>query len=54
MSELNKPHTNTEIECPGCKAITVVGHLEWTALSCPNCETFYDLAPWLIKSRAAK
>ena len=43
---------NTQIECPGCKTKTVVGHLKWSALSCPNCKTFYDLAPWLINAVA--
>ena len=50
----NDKAANTEIECPGCKTKTVVGHLEWTALSCPTCETFYDLADWLINAEEAK
>jgi hypothetical protein len=45
---------NTEIECPDCKTKTVVGHLEWTALNCPNCETFHDLAAWLNNAEEAK
>ena len=54
MSQLDKPDMNTEIECPGCKAKTVVGHLEWTALTCPNCNGIYYLRSWLKNSREAK
>lgn len=45
---------NTEIECPGCKTKTVVGHLEWTALTCPNCNGIYYLRSWLKNSKEAK
>jgi hypothetical protein len=40
-----------QIKCPGCGTWEIVGHLNWSALSCPTCKTFYDLAPWLLASK---
>lgn len=45
---------NTEIQCPGCKTKSLVWHLNWTALSCPYCEEFFDLADWLNNAEEAK
>jgi len=45
---------NKEIKCPGCGTWETVGHLKWSALSCPTCKTFYDLAPWLLSTKMAE
>jgi uncharacterized Zn-finger protein len=41
-----------ETKCPGCGTWEVVtDQLNWNALSCPGCKTFYQLAPWLLTSK---
>ncbi len=46
------PDMKKETKCPGCGTWEVVtDQLNWNALSCPGCKTFYQLAPWLLTSK---